>query len=149
MNILAFACSKSLTENLAYGIYYDPVSRNHNQPFSYLGFYDNQIIVALGEVSKIVACDLVNGALQIRPGYSQKLTQLEEDRIINTIKTSGYQISRNHKFILVDNVTTTNFAKGTPGPLRWKTYISLSNYPNILANDPIAVIAQKLNRRIW
>lgn len=149
MNLLAFACSKSIKENLAYGIYYDPIIRNHNHQFSYLGFYSNQTIVAIGEVSKIIACDIINGVLHIRPGYTQTLTQSEENRIISTIQTSGYQITTGHKFILVDNVTTTHFAKGTPGPLRWKQYINLLRYPNILATDSIAIIAQKLNIHTW
>jgi len=148
MNILTLACSKSLKENLAYGVYYDPIERNH-KPFQYLGFYNKQTIVAIGQLTKIVAADLISGRLSIRPEYEETLTQAEENRIINTIKVSNYDIAKNHKFILVKNVTTTNFVKGTRGPMRWKKYISLSDYQNILSTDSIADIALKLNGHIW
>ena len=149
MNLLTFACAESLEENFDYGIYYDPTSRNHVKLFSHIGFYSNQAIVGIGEVSKITACDLIGGSIIIQPGFDQTLSAVEKDRIMKTINTSSFNIAVGHKFILVDKVEKTNFLKGTPGPLRWKKYIDLSIYPSIFPTDNTNTVARKLNSLFW
>lgn len=125
--MLAFTAGESLAENFKYNIYYDPITRNHNSKFKYIGLYANKAIVAVGKLEKIVCCDYVDGKLVSTNGYDlDKLSKEEYRRIKETIEnTEYYDLEHANKFFLVDNFYRTNFIKTSFSSVRAKRYFWL------------------------
>ncbi|HBQ59857.1 MAG TPA: hypothetical protein DD671_09610, partial [Balneolaceae bacterium] len=80
--MMAVSCGDSYDENIDYSIYYDPVERNHNLPFAYLGIYKYKRIRHIGKVEKIVACDLVENELVCtREDYRKDFDDLTKEEV--------------------------------------------------------------------
>ncbi|MBK6292823.1 MAG: hypothetical protein IPF59_13925 [Ignavibacteria bacterium] len=47
--MLAVTAGETLSDNMAYRLYYDSATRKHNTPFKYLGLYNQKRIVAIGK----------------------------------------------------------------------------------------------------
>lgn len=148
--MLAFATGKSWKENLDYRIYYDPVSRNNNTPFTFLGLYRDQSIKYVGKVSKIFCCDYEDGVLKPTNGNSLDMITTEEyERIKNTIETANYEIENNHKFYLVEEFYETAFIKSSAGGIMSKKYFWLDEYGNFTIGMNAQQIAAFLNGKTW
>lgn len=148
--MLAVTVGQSLKENLEYNIYYDPVNRNHNLNFKYLGLYDKKRIKAVGEVKKTVYCDYVKGELISSNGEQLDLTQKESQALIDIIeKTDYYNLSRGTKFMLVDEFYETNFIKTSHSSLRAKKYFFLKEIEGYQPNMDAVQIANLLNGQPW
>ena len=148
--MLAFTAGESLTENLKYGIYYDPDTRNHNLPFHYVGLYNNKTIVAIGKLTKIVYCHYENGELKPSKTDTLDLTDKEYKRIKEIIEvTDYYDLRKDTKFFLVDKFIETRFKKVSPSSLRMKRYFFLDEidgFKDTMDTDDIATL---LNGKEW
>ena len=105
--MLVVTAGRSLQENLRYSIYYDPVDRNHNLPFTYMGLYANGAIRAIGKVDKIANCQIgEDGQLVAYPDYEfVDLTSEETQRILDIMdETDYYDIKQGVKFFLLSDV---------------------------------------------
>ena len=149
--LLAFTANTTKNENLKYNIYYDPVGRNHNIPFKYIGLYAQKSIFAIGEVKKVVSCDYINGKLVETNGDDlSKLNDDEYDRIKNIIEnTPYYDIKRGVKFFLVDRFYKTNYIKSSDYPIGAKKYIWLDEVNGFKNDMTTAQIAQLLDKKEW
>ena len=126
--MLAVTAGQSYEENIKYRLYYDPASRSHNIPFRYLGLYRHKAINVVGEVTKVVYCDYVDGILVAQPGFNlANVSDDEKERIIACIEnTPYYDLRNNTKFYLVDNYYQTSFIKSSFSSLRAKRYFFLN-----------------------
>ncbi|MES2680099.1 MAG: hypothetical protein V4635_09455 [Bacteroidota bacterium] len=149
--MLAFAVGDSLAENLTYRLYYDPVDRNHNYPFRYIGLYNEKTIKNVGEVVKIVYCDLVDGELVGTRGYDiAKLTPDERERIKGAIQnTSYYDLTKGNKFYLVDAFPETYYFKESQYGIRAKRYFWLDEIPGFRTGMTSAEVSKLLDGKIW
>lgn len=146
--MLALTAGTSLDMNLQYNIYYDPATRNHNLPFTYIGLYNNKNIQAVGKVTKIVECDLANGQLKIKNGAI--LTEDERQRIQGVIEnTNYYDLTKDTKFFLVDQFFETNYRKTSDSSLRGKRYFFLHAIEGYRQEMGAAEIATLLNGKKW
>ncbi|HMK61808.1 MAG TPA: hypothetical protein VK452_11790 [Dissulfurispiraceae bacterium] len=146
--MLVVTAGTSIKENLEFGIYYDPVYRNHNTDFRFIGLYSNKAIVAIGEVLHCVWADLVDNKLEIKNDVSvpEAIKQRIKEIII---KTSYYDIQEGHKFYVVDAFTPTNYVKRSPGSLRGKTYFRVLDLPGWKPGVSTVELAQNLYGKEW
>jgi hypothetical protein len=149
--LLAFTANTTHVENLKYDIYYDPVTRNHNLPFKYIGLYAWKKIFAVGEVRKIVSCDYDNGKLIGTNGYNlEQLSADEYERIKGIIEnTVYYDIKHGIKFFLVDKFYNTNYIKSSDYPIRAKKYIWLDDIEGFKQDMTSSQLAALLRGKEW
>lgn len=149
--LIIFTANQSRKENLKYNIYYDPVTRNHNSPFRYIGLYQNMKVFAIGKVTKRICCNLKNGELVATHGDNlQNLSDDEYKRIKEIIQTTDYfDLDEGLKFYLVDNFYTTNFIKGSDYPLRAKKYIWLDEIKGFNEDIDTQELAKLLEGKEW
>lgn len=148
--MLAFSTSASHKENRKYNLYYDPVTRNNNHPFAYLGLYRNKKIYAIGKYSKTVYCDLHEGKLVPTRGETLDITDDEYQRIKGIIEeTDYYDLRYGNKFTLVDEFIDTKFKKDSPYGMRQKQYFFLKNYTDKAADMSTEGIAEFLKKKTW
>ncbi len=102
MLVVPVGTSKDI--NLAQRLYYCPVSRNQNRPYSHLGFYHTKHLVAAGRLELKVAVDLVDGELHYPEGKPEGITPEQEARIRTTIEeTDYYNLRQWIRFFLLDD----------------------------------------------
>lgn len=146
--LLALTTGMSIDMNLKYEIYYDPAARNHNLPFKYIGLYNNKNIQAVGEVRKLVECDLVMGQLKIKNDIS--ITDDERKRIQGVIEeTNYYDLTKDTKFFLVDKFHPTTFRKTSHSSMRGKKYFFLDDIDGYRQDMDAAQIAILLDGKTW
>jgi thiamine kinase-like enzyme len=149
--MLAVTAATSIVINRKYNIYYDPATRSHNLPFTYLGLYQEKAIVAIGKLMKIVHCDLEHGNLISSDGSALILTPDEEHRIKSTIEeTTYYDLHKGVKFFLVDQFIPTEYKKTSFSSLRAKKYFFLNDtnefkdYKDAMSTQEIAEMLKKI-----
>lgn len=149
--MLAFTANQSLKENLKYDIYYDPVERNHNTAFDFIGLYNQGVIVAIGKVSKLVYCNLESGKLvSTNADNIAQLTEEEYNRIKSIIEeTQYYELQNGCKFYLVEKFYKTYYRKSTKYPLRAKKYFWLNQLIDYNKNMETQKIAELLEKITW
>lgn len=146
--MLVVTTGTSLTENMKYGLYYEPVTRNHNTHFKYLGLYANKSIVAIGEVVDCVEADLQGNNLIIK-NKSQAAEDIK-NRIVSIIKnTDYYDLRTNHKFYVVNEFHKTNFKKESFGSLRGTKYFKISEISGGKPGMSGAELAKIVNDKEW
>lgn len=105
-------CGRSWKENIKYRLYYCPSSWSRRKA-RYLGIYAKKEVCAIGEISKIVSCDIVNDQVQVLQG--PQLTDEECARIIGVAhdaqKNNGWNLSANTQFFLCSEMEPTNFRR--------------------------------------
>jgi hypothetical protein len=148
--MLAFSVGLSKNENLQYGIYYDPVSRKNNIGFKYLALYDKKKIFAIGELTKIVECNYINGELELVNNAAKSMTPEEYDRVKGIIcSTHYYDLTSNNKFYLVDHFYPTDFEKISYQSMRSKRYFNLLDSIELTNEDTAESISILLNGKKW
>ncbi|KAB2916162.1 MAG: hypothetical protein F9K23_08610 [Bacteroidetes bacterium] len=150
--MLVVTTNWSYEENKKYNIYYDPVSRNHNTPFKYLGLYADWTVYAVGKVMKVASCNYNKETNQLigTNGFNvNSLTDSEKERIIGIIKDTGYyDLDYDNKFFLVDNFYTTCYVK-QHSPIRAKKYVWLNKIPGFKPGMESKDVADLLNNKEW
>jgi hypothetical protein len=146
--MLVVTASTSLRENLKYGVYYDPITRNHNTAFKYMGLYFNKSIVAIGEVMHCVWADSLEDNIVIKNNVNPP--EEVKKRISEIIKkTDYYDIRAGHKFYVVDRFYETNFVKTSSGSLRGKQYFKISDLPGVKMGMSANEMATIVNGKEW
>jgi hypothetical protein len=146
--LLALTTGMSIDMNLKYNVYYDPATRNHNLPFKYIGLYNDKNIQAVGEVKKIVECDLVKGKLEIKNDVS--INADERKRIQGVIEeTNYYDLTKDNKFFLIEEFHPTSFKKISHSSMRAKKYFFLHDIDGYRKDMDAAQIAMLLNGKTW
>jgi hypothetical protein len=147
--MLVVTVGTSLNENIKYGLYYEPVTRNHNTNFRYLGLYSNKSIVAIGEIIDCVEADLVENKVIIHNKTKEVSTKIQA-RILEMIKnTAYYDIRTGHKFYVVDKFHETNYKKNSFGSLRGTKYFKISDIPEGKPGMSGSELAKIVNDKEW
>lgn len=148
----AVPCGFSLQYNLKYGVYYDPVDRAFRN-YKYIGLYKNKSVRAVGKIEKVVATDFdfSTHTLTIKdPNHIFTTEEIKRvtDIILDTKKELSIDISKNHKFFIVDKFYETNYKKISKFPLQGGKLFDLRT---IFAKDipPIDKVAEKLKEETW
>jgi hypothetical protein len=157
----ALPCGFSLTQNKTYGIYYDPDNRSYGK-HKYLGLYNQKAIRAIGEIKDIVTADydFTSGKLTIKKqllnlALTPEETQRIKDIIVETHNEVHIDISKGHKFYLVDKFYPTEFVKETLFALQGGKYFDLRDYVDkkelIQGKElpPVAQLAEILKLKTW
>jgi len=149
--LLVFTASESHEDNFKYNIYYDPVIRNHNTPFRFVGLYYDKTVVGVGQLNKIICCDYKAGKLIATNGDDiNRLSEDEYKRVKNIIeKTDYYDLKRGTKFFLVDKFYKTNYKKTSFSSLRAKKYFWLDEIQGFKENMTAEQIAKLIEGRTW
>jgi hypothetical protein len=123
-------CGKSVLENIQHRLYYCPVTRQFRNA-RYLGIYAEREIRAIGKITKIVACDVDQKAKKVKEGKDQdKLTNNEKQRILGAAvaaQAHGWNLSKNHKFFLCDEMAETKFRKKSPLGIMGHRYLDIQD----------------------
>jgi len=149
--LLVLTAGQSKNENLKYNIYYNPVGRNHNISFRYIGLYHEKEVFAVGELVKKISCDYIDGKLVSSNGDDvDKLTPNEYQRVKEAIEnTSYYDITKGNTFFLVDKFYETHYYKESFSSLRGKKYFFLDTIPGFMEDMPASKLAELLNGKSW
>lgn len=149
--MLVVTVGTSLKENMKYGLYYEPVTRNHNTNFKYLGLYSGKSIVAIGEVLYRVEADLHEDEIRINKVVPDvKVSDDIQSRIVEMIKnTSYYDIRKDHKFYVVDTFHKTNYKKNSFGSLRGTKYFKISDILDGKPGMSGSELAKIVNDKEW
>lgn len=148
--MLAFTAGQSFPENIKYNLYYDPGTRNHNIPFSYVGLYKDKRVKAIGKLVKTVYCDYEDGKLIPTMNRKLELTKDEYNRIKEVIETTEYyDLRQGTKFLLVDNFHETEFVKTSPSSIRAKKYFFLKDFEGFKEGISAAELAEFLKNKVW
>lgn len=143
--MIALPVKQSFEMNLKHSIYYCPSNRNHNRPFSLLGFYLSGRIEAIGKVEVIVTADLVDGKLVFQEPPPSGLTDGHKKRIVDTItETSYYELEKGMRFYLLDNLVK-DLGIPVSKPIMRSKYFVFDRAPAELSNE-IAFLRSEVER---
>ncbi|HEX3739427.1 MAG TPA: hypothetical protein VHV29_06845 [Terriglobales bacterium] len=144
-------CGASFQDNLDFALYYCPVQYSRRKA-KYLGVYSNRSVRAVGEIVKIVPCNINLTSNEVVTADDQKLTASEKERIIAATRKApvhDYDVTVGHKFFLCERMTTTEFRKITPGPLRGFCYFDLEKELGGKVPDNTEELASALRTHTW
>jgi hypothetical protein len=121
-------CGDSVEDNIQFSLYHCPTTRKFRKA-KYLGIYANKSIQAIGKISKIVSCDVDLKAKRVKEGNDQEgLTTKEQQRIVGACigaQKYGWDLSRDRKFFLCDEMVRTHFTKKSKWGIQGHRYIDL------------------------
>jgi hypothetical protein len=151
----AITSGGSFSDNMEYGIYYDPISRGYS-PHNYIGLYNKKSVRAIGELSKVVQAQFNKETQEFESITSLSGSKPTEDEV-NRIKeimhaameNNGWNIYKDHKFFIVEKFHPTNFPKTTKYPIQHSKFFDLSN---VLSRDGLPdcdEIANLLTKKTW
>lgn len=105
----AVPVGKTYEDNLAYSLYYDPVSRGYSE-HGFVGLYKEKAIRAVGMIVNIIKAEETAGALVILESTSP-VTPEQKENILKSIqcaKIYGWAIETGHQFFCLDNSSRTD-----------------------------------------
>lgn len=145
-------CGDSFELNKKHNVYFCPEKRGYSD-HRYIGIYKNKSVGAIGKIKNIVVAKLLNSELIIK----EKKTILSEDQkenIINIINESkevyGWNISKDHRFFIVEQFYPTDFKKSSKGGIQGARFKNLKEILNVEGNLPkTEKIAELLNKENW
>lgn len=145
----AVPCGSSFHENIEFGVYYEPTSRS-SRDHKYLGIYKNKAIRGIGRFSKFVEGTIRDGEFFPTSGAP---SDDEAARIVSIAELArerhGWDLSKGHRFTVVDEFLDTEFKKVSKGGMRGTQYFDLGE---ILGSDelpPVDQIAERLRELTW
>lgn len=147
-------CGRSYKENIRYKLYYCPSSWSRRKA-KYLGIYSNKTVRAIGEITKIVSCNvsLETKQVEVLEIDGAPLTDDERTRILGAaecaLSHSGWNLSTDEKFFLCDKMETTNFRKDSSGGIMGHRYFNLKKELQEALPDGLTDIASKLALKTW
>jgi hypothetical protein len=147
-------CRLSLAANMQFFLYYCPVARSVRQA-KYLGIYANRRVQAIGQIAKIVACDMnVEDETVTVADEAQHITQDEKLRILGAGREAlqrDWNISAGYKFFLCDKLEETDFRKKTPRGIMGPRYIELNDVlgRSVPIPNDLRELARLLRQHKW
>jgi len=134
----AMPVGQTIEENIDLGIYYEPAGR-YSSPSKYLGLYTQKAIRAIGEIAKVVVCNVEDGV--VHSDSKGELLESESQRIVRMCDLAwekhGWNIRKGHQFVLVDRFVDTNYEKVSSGGMAGKRYFDLGD---VLDSDQLPEI---------
>ena len=143
-------CGQSFDDNLEYSLYYCPVSWNRRSS-QYLGIYAFKSVRLIGKISKIITCDLdiERGTVELK----DEINDDEKERILDAARSAytkrGWDISRDYKFFLCDEMVDTDFQKTSPGGIQGHRYFDLGEILELKELPRIQTLAEFLKNKTW
>jgi hypothetical protein len=146
-------CGQSFDENKAFRLYYFPVTWTRRNA-RYLGIYKDKCVQAIGDIAKVVACnvDVHARTVTVQPGGAKAVTAEEQERIIGASRVAlerDWDLSLNHKFYLCDALVGTAFRKTSPGGIMGHRYFDLQEVLGDNVPDNIDELAERLKQHTW
>ena len=145
-------CGISFEDNLQFKLYYCPATWTRRKA-RYLGIYAKKAVRAIGQVDKIVACEvsLETNKVSVQNG-SPPLTKAEEERILAACRNGGkygWNLSTGHKFYLCDDLVKTDFSKKSSGGIAGHRYFDLRDYLGSVIPQEVVELASVLRQYDW
>jgi len=136
--IVVFPCGTSRSENLKFGVYFEPSSRPAKCGCSFLGIYFDKRVSYLGRIEAIVVCGIEDGKRVFKPIGPDAITDAHRDLICQVIDSTPYYHLDNepHRFYLVNGFFETSFRKQSPHGLQSHRYFDVSDYVIDLKPSP-------------
>jgi hypothetical protein len=147
-------CGRSYEENIRYKLYYCPASWSRRKA-KYLGIYANKVVRAVGEVKKIVSCNvsLANQQVEVLEIDGEPLTDEERARILGAaqcaLNHSGWNLSTDGKFFLCDRMESTTFKKISSGGIMGHRYFNLKKELQESLPEKLEDLAERLAVKTW
>lgn len=147
-------CGRSYKENIEYKLYYCPASWNRRKA-KYLGIYTNREVRAIGEIKKIVACNIKLDTLEVQTLEIEgdPLTSDECARILGAAKSAlarnGLDLSNDNKFFLCEKMEATRFRKQTSGGIMGHHYLNLKAELQEPLPENLSELARLLSVKSW
>lgn len=155
--LVAMLTGTSWRDNLAHGVYYEPVDRNPKwQRAAFLGLYHDRRVSHVGRIVTSVAA-VEDGMEQLVFDVPEKGTL--DDRQRRAIREvvaaaqayyAGFQADK-HRYYIVDKFEPTDFQKRTPGGMMGHRYFDVEGITGarLPANAPGLAAAKALNGRTY
>lgn len=147
----AVPCGKTIEENSALGVYYQPASRPYRD-HKYVGIYKHKRVQYVGEIEATIAADLTqNGLQRVDGGVPPTLEQCAriEDAVRSAQERHGFDIGTNHRFFLVGRFFPTDYRKASPGGMLNHRYFDLGEILGIDNLPDAEGIAERLAGKEW
>ncbi|MBC9883857.1 hypothetical protein G8O24_42040 [Bradyrhizobium sp. INPA01-394B] len=142
-------CGRSYEINVADRLYFCPASWSRRKA-RYLGVYYDKAVRHIGRITKLVECEIQNGAVI---GATKELTSDERQRILHAsgaaMEQQGWDLTTGTQFFLCDEMHDTMFRKSTPGGIMGHRYFDLRSYLLEGVPDRIADLAERLRTSNW
>jgi hypothetical protein len=120
-----FPCGVSIRENERFGLYYDPPSRPSRHNYRFIGAYDQKAVALVGRIEAVVVTSWEKGKIDFTKEFGS-LTDDHRKRIADVIReTTYYDLTKPHRFYLVDRFVRTNARKSSPGGIWGMRYLDL------------------------
>ncbi len=146
----AVTVGKSFIDNLKYKLYYDPASRGYSE-HGFIGLYKVKAIMAVGKIVNIVEADEVDGQLLIKQSTFSLTLEQEQNILgaINSSKSYGWNVEKDHKFFCVDEFVETNYVKTSKFPLQGTKFFDLNEILGAETEKTSQNIAELLSGKTW
>jgi hypothetical protein len=146
--LFAPPCGRSHNLNVEQSLYFCPASWSRRNA-RYLGIYYQKAIRYVGEITKIIECEITNN---IVTGETVSLTSTERKRIINTVhgaSEQGWDLSTGYQFFLCDLMLETLFRKTSGGGIMGYRYFDLRKYFKGKNMPDLKEVADVLKGTTW
>ncbi|WP_313613150.1 hypothetical protein [Agrobacterium sp.] len=134
--MVVFLCGMSLTENLKFGLYYEPPSRSCRSSAGFLGIYKNKKVHAIGRLQTIAVFSFNNGQVDVVENEFGTTSQEQIDRVREVVKeTSYYALGQDDlRVYFVEKFVPTLITKTSPGGMMGTRYLNLDELsPKLLS----------------
>jgi hypothetical protein len=121
-------CRISLTENLAFGIYYDGLDRPKRSPCAFLAAYSEKAIRLVGRITAVLACRYIDGTVELIDAERGTASEDDLKLIAAMIEATPYYDLKTvpQRYYIVDEFVPTNLIKRDKGPVRGPQYLQIS-----------------------
>lgn len=142
-------CGKSYDINVKNGVYFHPSDRGYS-PHAFTGLYRHKRIGHLWRNAAIYDAEIVNGEL-VKTLVDGKGSAEHDGRILAIIAAAksqcGYDVERNHRFFVADEVLETDMIKTSPGGIMGSRLMDLERL--VPTWKGTAELAAKLRSCTW
>lgn len=145
-------CGQSFEANERLRLYYCPATWSRRKA-KYFGVYAQKTVRSIGQITKIVACevDVASGAVAVAD-EDTVLTQEEKERILKATEEArmrDWDVSSGHRFYLCDAFYKTDYRKTSQGGIRGHRYFDLEEVLGGKVPQDVNALAVMLGEREW
>jgi hypothetical protein len=142
-------CGKSYDINVKNGVYFHPSDRGY-LPHAFTGLYRNKRIGHLWRNAAVYDVDYLGGKL-VKTLVDGKASTEHDGRITSIIADAKsacrYDVERNHRFFVAEEVLETDFIKTSPGGIMGSRLMDLERLVPTWKRN--AELAEKLRSCTW
>ena len=124
--LVVFPCGTSITENVRFGLYYEPPSRPCKR-YRFIGVYNQKVVAYVGKVEAIAVASFTGTDVQFVEEEGT-LTDEQRRRINEVVEVTRYYNLKDdsNRYYLVDHFAETDLKKTSPGGIMGYRYLDLS-----------------------